>query len=225
MADISHIKELAKMLNLSNIAKGKVSLNGKYRNHLDFIEDVFLQEISFRKKSRIHQNRIDSRLPNMKFDKKYIIDGVKWQINKIKKLEFIDTNSNIIITGDCGVGKTSLAAEICLKALEQDKKVIYYTQDEYIKIVKEYMKTEKESAYYKKLKNADIIVIDEFLYLNINQSDLTILYKSLMFFNETHSNILISNRKVDKFLEASDDTHLMKTLVERINNNSHLIVL
>ena len=53
MADISNIKQLAKTLNLSNIAKGKISLANQDKRTLDFIESMFLQEIEFRRKNRI----------------------------------------------------------------------------------------------------------------------------------------------------------------------------
>lgn len=53
MADISNIKQLAKTLNLSNVAKGKISLGNQDKRTLDFIESMFLQEIEFRRKNRI----------------------------------------------------------------------------------------------------------------------------------------------------------------------------
>lgn len=42
MADISNIKQLAKTLNLSNIAKGKISLTNQNKTTLDFIESIDL---------------------------------------------------------------------------------------------------------------------------------------------------------------------------------------
>ena len=47
MADISNIRDLALKLNLYNIAKGKVDLKIKFKNNLDYIEDIFLQELEY----------------------------------------------------------------------------------------------------------------------------------------------------------------------------------
>ena len=46
-----------------------------------------------------------------------------------------------------------------------------------------------------------------------------------MFFNESRSIILISNRSISDWVSSTDDKHLMKTLVDRIKNGSHIIML
>ena len=90
MADISHIKQLAFKLSLFNIAKGIVKLNGYSSKELDAIEEVLIDELAQREKNRIKNNKEASKLPNIKFDKKKIIDGVRWQIKEIEKLKFIE---------------------------------------------------------------------------------------------------------------------------------------
>ena len=225
MANISEIKELAKLLNLSNIAKGRVDLNADYKNKLDYLEYVLREEVSYRKKTRIKTNKESSGLPNIKFSKSYLIDGVKWQIKEIEKLKFIEEDRNIIITGSCGTGKTALAVEIGNFALDKGYKVVYRHFDDYLYVVKQKIKENKQIVEYNKLKNADIIIIDDFLYLNIKDSDLEIIYKSMIFFNESRNIILISNRKPDEFIDAANDKHIMNTLIERLKSNAHIIAL
>ena len=76
MADISNIKQLAKTLNLSNIAKGKISLANQDKRTLDFIESMFLQEIEFRRKNRIKLLKENLNLPNLKFKRNKLQDGL-----------------------------------------------------------------------------------------------------------------------------------------------------
>lgn len=225
MADISNIKQLAKILNLSNIAKGKISLNNQNKTTLDFIESIFIQEIEFRRKNRIKLLKENSNLPNLKFKKNKLQDGLLWQINKIEKLEFITEFNNIIITGSCNKGKTSLAVEICSIAIEQNNKVIYLTLDEYLDIMISKISNGKEVKKYKEIKHSDIIVLDDFLYLKLTNDDLLILYKTILSLNESHSLIIISNRKIQNFVDAVEDKFLMNTLVDRLKNNSHIVVL
>ena len=97
--------------------------------------------------------------------------------------------------------------------------------DDYLFIVNQKLKDNKQNAEYNKLKNADVIIIDDFLYLNIKDSDLELIYKSLIFFNESRSLILITNRKPDEFIEAANDKHIMNTLIERLKGNSYIIAL
>ena len=64
-----------------------------------------------------------------------------------------------------------------------------------------------------------------FLYLKLTNEDMVILYKTLLSINECHSIIVISNRKIQNFVDAVEDKFLMNTLVDRLRNNSHLIIL
>ena len=123
------------------------------------------------------------------------------------------------------MGKTALASEICNMALDSDYKVIYMKQDEYIDIVKGKVISNIETAKYRKLKSADIICIDDFLYLDVNDDELDILYKTLMYFNETTSLILITNRKIDKITEVFTNKHIINTFIDRLKSNSHIVVL
>ena len=142
--EISNIKQLAKTLNLSNIARGKINLANNKKSKLDFLESIFLQKIEFRRKNRIKLLKENSKFPNLKFKRNKIQDGLIWQINKIEKLEFISECKNILITGSCNKGKTSLAVEICTIAIEQGNKIIYLTLDEYMDIMKNKVVSGKE---------------------------------------------------------------------------------
>ena len=225
MADISNIKQLAKTLNLSNIAKGKISLANQDKRTLDFIESMFLQEIEFRRKNRIKLLKENSNLPNLKFRRNKLQDGLIWQIDKIEKLEFIPEFKNIIITGTCNKGKTSLAVEICTKAIVSNNKVLYLLLDEYLEIMRDKDIGGRETKKYRDIKSSDILVLDDFLYLKLTNEDMVILYKTLLSINESHSIIIISNRKIQNFVDAVEDKFLMNTLVDRLKNNSHLIIL
>lgn len=225
MADISNIRDLALKLNLYNIAKGKVDLKIKFKNNLDYIEDIFLQELEYRKKNKLKLLKKKSNIPTLKYDYKNINDGLKWQIKELKKLKFLEDDENIIVVGSCGKGKTLLSVDIATEAINDGRAVIYHTIDTFLKIVKGKTLEDKYKEEYKNLKNAELIIIDEFLYLNINNDDLELLYKSLMFFNESRSLIIISNRKIQNFVDAASDKHLMATLTDRIKANSHIISL
>lgn len=140
-------------------------------------------------------------------------------------IEFIKEGKNIFIVGKCSTGKTSLASEIGNIAIESGYKVIYLKQDDYINIIQRFQKNKKEDTEYKNIKIANLIIIDDFLYLNIKNDELEILYKSLMFFNESVSLILITNRDMNNILDAASDIHLISTFIDRLKSNSHMIFL
>lgn len=225
MANISNIKELAKKLNLYNIASGKINLRNEKMTNTDYIEDIFLQEVTLRNKNHIKLLKKDSHLPKKSFDMAKVEKSISWTIQKLMKLDFIEKQENIFILGDCVKGKTSLSVKICSEAINQGYKVIYLLFNDYMDIIKNFDANQKCKKAYKYIKNCDIIVIDDFLYLDISDRDLNILYNSLLFFNESRTLILISNRKMDEFKDVAKNQHLIKTLIDRLNNNSHIIYL
>ena len=83
----------------------------------------------------------------------------------------------------------------------------------------------RENKKYRDIKSCDILVLDDFLYLKLTNEDMVILYKTLLSINESHSIIIISNRKIQNFVDVVEDKFLMNTLVDRLRNNSHLIIL
>ena len=225
MADIRHIKDLAKKLNLQNIAKGKVSLDVGSMKPLDFLEDVLINEIECRRIARIKRLKKQSRLPKKKFKREKLDKGLLWQIDNIEKLEFIKNFNNIIITGDCNKGKTSLISEIGDMALDNGYGVVYHTLTTYLDVIKYYYNGRQMPSEYKVIKSSDIVIIDDFLYSKISDLDLELLYKSIISLNDVTSFIFISNRKISEFVAANSDIHLMKTFIERIKKNSHIINL
>lgn len=225
MQNIKEIREMAKKLFLYNIANGNIKLKEEQMTNLEYLEYILGEELRFRKINRIKEQYKKSSLPNIEWKDRKKNDGSRWQIDETLKLKFLKENSNIIITGTCQTGKTALATKICIKAIENDYKVKYIWLDDFIYTCKLKDDVKHYKAIYNQLLNSDIIVIDDFLYTDIAKEDLNLLYKSIMFFNESRSIIFISNRQVDKWKDATDDKHLIQTLIDRVTRDSSIIML
>lgn len=225
MADLNNIRELALKLNLYNIGKGKIELKNKNISNLDFLESILAKEIELRRENRIKNEKKKSNIPTIKFKMNKCSEALKSEIETIKTLKFIKDNKNILIIGKCSTGKTSLASEIGNIAIDNGYKVSYFKQDDYIDIIQKFQKNKVEIAEYKNLKSANVIIIDDFLYLNIKNEELELLYKSLMYFNETCSLILITNRDINKISDVASDKHLVTTLVDRLKSNAYMLFL
>ena len=58
-------------------------------------------------------------LKQLMIDETRIIDGLKWQLSKLREFDFASKRQNIFMVGDCSTGKTSLASTIEMNALEK----------------------------------------------------------------------------------------------------------
>jgi len=108
MADIKVIQDLARTLNLQNIASGVIDLNDETISNKEYLYKVLLEEVNIRKKNKFKDLKHMSRLKPLVFDELRISDGLKWQLSRIKEMDFNETRENIIIVVDCSTGNTSI---------------------------------------------------------------------------------------------------------------------
>jgi len=108
MADAKEIQELAKILNLQNVANGVIDLNNETISNKDYLYNILLEEVNIRNANKLKDIKKISRLKTLVFDETRITDGLKWQLSKIKEFDFTNNKQNIFIVGDCSTGKTSL---------------------------------------------------------------------------------------------------------------------
>ena len=172
----------------------------------------------------MRENKKRSKLPLIK--KAPILQGIdEWNLEELKKLTFIDTDQNVLITGKCGVGKTALAVMIGNLALEKGYKVYYIKCDELIYVFSTQTTLSKSKKIYEYLKDSDLIIIDEVMYLPIKDEDLTILYKGLSFLSESRNLMCITNRNLSDWNIVAKDKHMMQTLIDRILKYAKLLNL
>jgi len=219
MADIKVIQDLARILNLQNIASGVIDLNDETISNKEYLYKVLLEEVNIRKKNKLKDLKHMSRLKPLVFDELRISDGLKWQLSRIKEMDFNETRENIIIVGDCSTGKTSLATTIGNCAIEKGTKVVYVTQEELL----------VESKIKKKTWNniliADVVIVDDMFYLTPSEEELIQVYKLLMFLQETRSIILVTNRPLSSWKNMKIDTHIVETLAKRLMQDAQIISL
>lgn len=144
---------------------------------------------------------------------------MKWQLEKIKRIDFTSTKQNIFIVGDCSTGKTSLASELGNDALEKGTKVIYITYDNLV------VESRLKKKQWNKILECDMLILDDVFYLPPDENELIEMYKVLMFLQETRSIILITNRPLSSWKDMKVDTHLVETLEKRLMQDAQIISL
>lgn len=219
MADSKAIQDLARILNLQNIANGAIDLNDETISNKDYLYKILLEEVRIRKTNKLKELKKISKLKPLIFDETRIIDGLKWQLSKIKEIDFAEVRQNIFIIGDCSTGKTSLASTIGMNALEKGAKVIYITLEDML------IEAKIKKKGWNNLLNADLIIIDDVFYLTPTEEDLIQTYKLLIFLQETRSIVLVSNRPLSSWKSMKVDSHLIETLAKRLMQDAQIITL
>lgn len=219
MADAKEIQELAKILNLQNVANGIIDLNNETISNKDYLYNILLEEVNIRNVNKLKDIKKISRLKSLVFDETRITDGLKWQLSKIKEFDFTNDKQNIFIVGDCSTGKTSLASTIGLNAIEKGTKVIYITLDDLL------LESKIKKKCWNNILNSDVVIIDDVFYVTPSLEELTLFYKLIMFLQETRSIFIVTNRALSSWKEMNVDSHLIETLQKRLMQGAQIITL
>ena len=225
MTSITEIQELARTLNLQNIAKGIIDLSHDKERNLAYLKEILQKEVDKREEFAVLRREKAGRLPKKEFVTANINSGIAWQIERLEELEWIEKDQNLILIGKCGCGKTSLAAHLGRKALEAGIKVSYNTFDDFLYTINNKDASDKQMRRFRYFTASSLIIIDDMMYTGVRNEDLVKFYHSIMLLNETRSVIFITNRELSSWLEATEDRHLMQTLIDRITVNSQIIRL
>ena len=225
MASITEIQELAFQLSLSYIAKGTVNLQNETLSNLDYLKYVFESELAERNKAAIQKKRKESHLPHKTFNTGNLNPGVKWHIEQLETLTWLEEFTDITIMGRCDSGKTSLATYLGELALQAGMRVFYCDVDGFLNIMRNKDRIDRQNRKFRYITNCDLLIIDELMYVALSEQDLPLFYRAINFIREERSIIYITNRELSEWPQVAEDKHLMETLTQKITSGSQLIRL
>ena len=197
MADNKDIQALAKILNLQNVANGAIDLNDEKLSNKDYLYEILLEEVNIRNANRFKDIKKAAKLPEKVFDYSRISDGLKWQLSKIKDIDFTTSKYNIFIVGDCSTGKTSLASVIGNDALEKGAKVIYSTYDDFV------IDARIKRKRWNRVLECDMLIIDDMFYVAPDEEELVL-------FKIPNSRIDLKVKQENKIQELKEVLHYKK---------------
>jgi DNA replication protein DnaC len=102
------------------------------------------------------------------------------QIRAFAELEFIPKAENIVFTGPTGVGKTGLACGILLKALENGYRCQFIRAQDLFDEVYASLADRSTRRLLNRLSRLDVLLIDEFGYLNLKPEQANFLGNKAM---------------------------------------------
>lgn len=218
------IRRLCNKLNLSNLMERKSFYVEGLDDQMDYLRYMLEYEQEERDKNKELKNRKKSNLPKVRTSnyKRSAIEG--WNIRDIKKLTWLENLQNVFIIGECGSGKTALAVDIADEALRKLHTVYYIKMDDLIEVLNTPTLAVSQRVL-KRIDDADLVIVDEMMYLPISKEDARVLYKALMRINDFSSLIIICNRDPSEWREPAKGEKLISTLVDRIRDKQREIIL
>ena len=89
MADLIELYEKARLLNLQNLAHGKIDLSRETVSNVDYLDYVLSQELELRRQAAIKRHTNASRLPKREFDPARLKPGIAWQVEQLENMQWM----------------------------------------------------------------------------------------------------------------------------------------
>jgi DNA replication protein DnaC len=147
------------------------------------------------------------------------------QIEQLKELTWLEQQYNMILLGPPGVGKTHIAIGLGLEAIQNGYRVSFYTMGELINILKSQEYLRKSQLQLKAIKEADLIIIDDLMYMAMDQREANLFFHLINDLYERSSIILTSNKGPEQWGELMGDKGITTAILDRLLHKVEVIHL
>lgn len=233
MNQLKRLQETLKSLRLGEAADYLPDLLEKSKKSEDSYASFLLELVSYEQRRR-EEKKIERHLkwatfPYHKTLEQFHLDEQeslsKKQFNQLSELLWIEQLYNLILLGPPGVGKTHLAIGIGIKAINMGYKVMFITMGELIQVLKTEEITRKSQTRMKRIRNADLVIIDDLMFMAMDQSEANLLFHLINDLYNTASIILTSNKAPKEWGELLGDPAITTAILDRILHRVEIIHL
>lgn len=192
----------------------------KQSGFLDFALSLLKAEADHRHRTEMAKRFKTAKLPRSNNLDQYdhaLDNGIpKTRLNQLRELNWLDQIYNIMLMGPSGTGKTFIAAGLCADAIQNGYKAYFRSMEEITNMLTMKEFTKSALIDYKRLSNANLIVIDDIMMFPMEKKLAVSLFN---FINQTYENtsfIITTNKMPTDWATLLDDEVLATALLDRL---------
>ncbi|MFZ3580280.1 IS21-like element helper ATPase IstB [Virgibacillus sp. DJP39] len=149
----------------------------------------------------------------------------KQQFNQLVDLAWLDQLYNLILLGPTGVGKTTLAIGLGIKAIYEGYKVSFISMGELVHVLKTEEITRKSQLRLKRIRNSNLVIIDDLMFMAMDQREANLFFHFINELYNQSSIILTSNKGPGDWGELLGDPAITAAILDRIIHRAEVIQL
>jgi DNA replication protein DnaC len=138
-------------------------------------------------------------------------------------LRFLENNSNIILIGNSGVGKTHLATTIGIAAAKKRVSTYFIKCHDLINQLKKAYLENKLESRIKHFSKYRLLIIDEIGYLPIGEHEAKMFFQLIDKRYEKKSTIITSNINLSDWSEIFVDNMIASAILDRLVHHSSIV--
>ena len=200
------------------------------RSHLDYLAQLVEGEASMR-----DSRSIERRIKNARFPVLKSLDDFQWnwpkkinrpQILNLFRLAFVATQTNIVLIGNVGVGKTHLAIALGHAACLNGHSVLFTTAVDIINTLAAAQAVgQLKREFHRYLKPA-ILIVDELGYLPIDKHGADLLFQIISQRYERAPTVITSNRAYKHWSQIfNNDSTLTSAILDRVLHHADTVII
>lgn len=228
---VREIKTYAEAMKLGVVKSDiEVAISDANANNLSYEE--FLYGLLQKECDIRNYNLTQSRIRTASFPyKKYLEDisiqdlpsDAQLKLKHLSSLKFIKDGQNVILSGNCGTGKTHIAITLGIKACLEGYKVLFTTVPLFITQLKELKSTRTLRTYQNKLSKYDLIILDEFGCISTDKEGAELLFTHISLRAGLKSTIITTNLSFDRWGEIFGDPVMTAAMTDRLTHKSYVV--
>lgn len=230
---VDSLQNQFKDFRMSETAKGLPGFLRKAETHSwtyqEFLHELLNYEKISREKKLIEKHLKWAKFPYQKsleeFDLKEQRSVSSRQLRQLQELSWLEQSFNLIFLGPPGVGKTHLAIGLGLKAIQNGQRVSFISMGELIPLMKTEEYLRKSQIQLNRIRNADLVIIDDLMYMAMNQHEANLFFQLVNHLYERSSVILTSNKGPEDWGELLGDQGITTAILDRLLHRSEVIHL
>ncbi|WNS77521.1 IS21-like element helper ATPase IstB [Bacillus sp. DTU_2020_1000418_1_SI_GHA_SEK_038] len=197
--------------------------------YLEFLEKLLHHELTRREEKNMEKRLKWAKFPYLKtLDEFNVEDQISVsarQLNQLKELNWLEQQYNMILLGPPGTGKTHISIGLGYEAIQKGYKVSFSTMGELVQLLKTEEYIRKSQTQLKRLKEADLVIIDDLMYMAMDQREANLFFHLINHLYERSSVILTSNKGPEQWGELMGDQGITTAILDRLLHRVEVIQL
>lgn len=195
----------------------------------EFLEEILRYELKRREQKNVEKRMKWAKFPYQKTLNEFNIEEQQSlssrQLNQLRELNWLEQQYNLILLGPPGSGKTHISIALGIEAIQKGFKVVFSTMGELVQLLKTEEFIRKSQTELKKLREADLVIIDDLMYMAMDQREANLFFHLVNHLYERSSIILTSNKGPEEWVELMGDQGITTAILDRLLHRVEVIQL
>jgi DNA replication protein DnaC len=200
------------------------------RSHLDYLALLIDGEAAMRE-----QRSIERRIRNARFPVLKTLDDFQWswpkkinrpQIQNLFRLAFIATQTNVVLIGNVGLGKSHLAIALGHTACLNGHSVLFTTAVDIINTLAAAQSAGRLKREFHRYLKPTLLIIDELGYLPIDKHGADLLFQIISQRYERAPMVITTNRVYKHWSQIfNNDSTLTSAILDRVLHHADTVII